>query len=41
MAERIQRKRTKGWRMPENCVYVDPGYETIGVHETIGFRRVV
>jgi len=28
MAERIQRKRTKGWKMPENCVYVDPGYET-------------
>jgi len=22
MAERIQRKRTKGWRMPENTVYV-------------------
>ena len=20
--QRIQRKRTKGWRMPENCVYV-------------------
>lgn len=20
--KRIQRKRTKGWRMPENCVYV-------------------
>ncbi len=22
MPERIQRKRTKGWRMPENAVYV-------------------
>lgn len=22
MAKRIQRKRTKGWRMPENAVYV-------------------
>jgi hypothetical protein len=22
MAQRIQRKRTKGWRMPENTVYV-------------------
>jgi len=22
MPERIQRKRTKGWRMPENTVYV-------------------
>ena len=22
MAERIQRRRTKGWRMPENAVYV-------------------
>lgn len=22
MAERIQRKRTKGWRMPDNTVYV-------------------
>lgn len=22
MAKRIQRKRTKGWRMPENTVYV-------------------
>ncbi len=22
MVERIQRKRTKGWRMPENAVYV-------------------
>lgn len=22
MPKRIQRRRTKGWRMPENCVYV-------------------
>lgn len=22
MQKRIQRKRVKGWRMPENCVYV-------------------
>ena len=22
MPKRIQRKRTKGWKMPENCVYV-------------------
>lgn len=22
MPKRIQRQRTKGWRMPENCVYV-------------------
>lgn len=22
MPDRIQRKRTKGWRMPTNCVYV-------------------
>ena len=22
MPKGIQRKRTKGWRMPENCVYV-------------------
>ena len=39
MPERIQRKRTKGWRMPENTVYV--GRPTIygnpfriGVHGT-------
>ena len=25
MPERIQRKRTKGWRMPENTVYVGRG----------------
>jgi len=25
MAERIQRKRTKGWRMPEGAVYVGRG----------------
>jgi hypothetical protein len=25
MAERIQRKRTKGWRMPPNTVYVGRG----------------
>lgn len=25
MAERIQRKRTKGWRMPEGVVYVGRG----------------
>lgn len=22
MPKRVQRKRTKGWKMPENCVYV-------------------
>ena len=22
MAKRVQRKRTKGWKMPDNCVYV-------------------
>lgn len=22
MPQRIQRRRTKGWRMPENCIYV-------------------
>lgn len=22
MPKRIQRRRTKGWRMPENCIYV-------------------
>lgn len=25
MPQRIQRKRTKGWRMPENTVYVGRG----------------
>jgi hypothetical protein len=25
MAVRIQRKRVKGWRMPENCIYVGRG----------------
>jgi hypothetical protein len=25
MPERIQRKRTKGWRMPENTVYIGRG----------------
>jgi hypothetical protein len=25
MSERIQRRRTKGWRMPENTVYVGRG----------------
>ena len=45
MAKRIQRKRTKGWRMPKGCVYVGRGSKwgnpfTIGCNAA-GFSTLV
>ena len=43
MSKRIQRKRTKGWRMPPNTVYVGRstrwGNEFVGVPRKIAVER--
>ena len=33
MPKRVQRKRTKGWRMPENTVYVGRGSKWCNPHK--------